>query len=90
MEESFKGKMLVRKSKLPNGNPCLILTGIFYSNLPEEMYDDRDEMWAVQFNVVESKKFVCTQPSGLPYSPEDFLGGCGQDPNSGYWKPKEQ
>ena len=68
----FKGKMLVRRQETREGKPVLILCGVFMPDVDINEFDDRDEMWGVELEVVESVRMVNSKniPIG---SPEDFL-----------------
>ena len=84
--ERLKGKLLVRRSNV-NGKPVLVIVGIMTPSEPIENYSDRDEMWGVELGVLDVKKLEGTG-NGLPFSPEDFLEGQGQDLRSGFWRDK--
>lgn len=86
--ESFKGKMLVRKSvNKSNGKEVLILTGLFYPSEPMTSFSDKDELWAVELLVAQAAKYEGSG-NGLPHSPEDFLEGAGMNVNDDFWQPK--
>jgi hypothetical protein len=88
MRKSFKGKFLVRKSTLTNGTPVVILCGSFYPNFDTETLNDDDEMWVAELEVKDGGIRFHEKLGGSQVSPEDFLIGEYQSPDS--WKNKEQ
>lgn len=85
--ESFKGKMLVRKSTLDNGEKVLILAGTFFPSASIDSFKDNDEMWVVELEVKEVIKFTGYIENNIQApSPEEFISGEGQ--NSKDWKFK--
>ena len=85
--ENFKGKMLVRKSKLANGQQVIILCGSFYPSEPLSNFDDADEMWAVELEVKDVIKFTGFKENNIQAaSPQGFLGGVGQSPKEWIYK----
>lgn len=89
--KTFRGKYLVRKTKMNNGTPVVVLCGIFIP-LEEINFDklsDSDEMWVSDLIVGEGG-LRFTEPvtkDGAP-SPEDFLSGEGTSPR--FWRKKEK
>lgn len=86
MEKILRGKYLVRKGTLDNGDKILILTGMFFPiNFDINEIKDEDEMWVSNLIVGSGVKF--TDPIGSDgSSPEDFLDGQMTDPSC--WKTK--
>lgn len=87
MDKILRGKYLVRKSKLKDGNDVIILTGIFYpQNFEVSEIKNNDEMWVSDIIVV-SGGLKFTDPIGIDGgSPEDFLDGNNQSTSN--WKTK--
>jgi len=87
--ETFLGKCLVRRARDSEGKPVVILCGVFRPEFDVESIDDRDEMWAVRFQELSSKRFVNTNV--LHCSPEDFLRNYNdvQDPANWELKPEK-
>lgn len=89
MDKILRGKYLVRKSKSNNGEIILTLVGNFYpQNFNINEIKDNDEMWVSDIIVCEGGiKF--TDPINIDGgSPEDFLSGINQSPES--WKTKRK
>jgi hypothetical protein len=87
MERILRGKYLVRKSKLKNGEDVITVTGVFYpQNFNINEIKDDDEMWISDI-IVSSGGIRFTDPiGGDGGSPEDFLDGVNQSPSA--WKNK--
>lgn len=87
--ESFKGKFLVRKSRLADGKSCLILCGSFFPLASLDNFDDRDEMWVGNLYIDPYKKFI--NYTNHNFSPEDFLEnnreGCQE---LHWWQEKDE
>lgn len=85
MEKVLRGKCLVRKSKLGNGDGVVILTGVFYpQNFNTDEIKNNDEMWVSDI-IIPSGGLRFTDPHGIDGgSPEDFLCGNNQSPRD--WK----
>ena len=87
MEKILRGKYLVRKSKLPNGQEVLTISGVFHPiNFNIDEVKDNDEMWVS--DIIVSGRIRFTDPIGIDGgSPEDFISGINQSPSS--WKTKD-
>lgn len=82
MERMLRGKYLVRKSTLENGEKVLTLTGVFRPNFDIDEVKDNDEMWVSDI-IVCSGGIRFTDPIGIDGgSPEDFLDGDNQSPRN--------
>lgn len=88
MMESLKGKFLVRRSKLANGKPVLILCGLAIPQAAIEKFSDKDEMWVAEILVTDVMKYESVHSTGYNGSPEDFLMG-KEHTIEHYWKPKK-
>lgn len=82
----LKGKYLVRPSKLEDGSPVLILTGVFYPNFDISSINENDEMWVSELEVMDGGLRFSGQ-EGFN-SPEDFLEGKNKHPSQ--WKNKSK
>lgn len=87
MEKILRGKYLVRKSKLKNGQDVVTLSGVFHpQNFDISEIKDNDEMWVSNI-IVSSGGIRFSDPIGIDGgSPEDFLSGINQSPLD--WKTK--
>ena len=87
MERILRGKYLVRKSKLENGNEVITLSGVFHpQNFNVSEIKDNDEMWVSDI-IVSSGGIRFTDPNDADGgSPEDFISGINQSPSN--WKTK--
>lgn len=87
MERILRGKYLVRKSKLKNGDEVITLSGVFYpQNFNVAEIKDNDEMWVSDI-IISSGGIRFTDPVGIDGgSPEEFISGENQLPS--YWKTK--
>ncbi len=88
MERILRGKYLVRKSKLENGEKVLTLSGVFYaSNFDINEVNDNDEMWVSDIIISGGIRF--TDPFGTDAgSPEDFVSGSGNMQSPSNWQTK--
>lgn len=85
MSKKLRGKYLIKKSILQNGEQVLTLTGVFHpSNFSVDEISDGDEMWVSDI-VIEEGGIKFTEPDNH-VSPEDFLSGQNHSPKS--WKNK--
>lgn len=82
MEKILKGKYLVRKSKLSNGQDVLTISGVFHpQNFNIDEVKDNDEMWVSEI-IISSGGIRFTDPIGVDGgSPEDFISGNNQSPS---------
>lgn len=89
MERILRGKYLVRKSKLSNGQEVLTISGVFYpQNFNIDEVKDNDEMWVSDL-VVSSGGIRFTDPIGRDgVSPEDFMSGENHSPSD--WNNKNK
>jgi hypothetical protein len=87
MEKILRGKYLVRKSKLSDGQDVLTISGVFYpQNFNIDEVKDNDEMWVSDI-IISSGGIRFTDPIGLDGgSPEDFISGNNQSPSC--WNTK--
>ena len=87
MEKVLRGKYLVRKSKLSNGQNVLTISGVFHpQNFNIDEVKDNDEMWVSDI-IISSGGIRFTDPIGVDGgSPEDFISGDNQSPSC--WSTK--
>lgn len=87
MERILRGKYLVRKSKLQNGDEVITLSGVFHpQNFNVDEIKDNDEMWVSDI-IVSTGGIKFTDPIGIDgSSPEDFISGVNQSTLN--WKTK--
>lgn len=88
MDREIRGRCLVRKSKLDNGEEVLILCGAFYpQNFDINTIHDGDEMWVLDITINSGGlRFIGSK--NVSISPEDFLVGEGQMVSN--WNKKEK
>lgn len=87
--KKLTGKYLVRKAKLNNGTPVLILSGVFYPNFDISEVNDNDEMWVSEIIVSEGGiKFTEPVNNIDAISPEDFLENIHNQQSPKFWKNK--
>jgi len=88
MDKILRGKYLVRKSKLENGQDVVTISGVFYpQNFDISEIKDNDEMWISDIIVSSGGGIRFTDPVGIDGgSPEDFISGINQSPSN--WKTK--
>jgi len=89
MAEFLRGKCLVRRSMIESTNePCIIVCGSFLPiyGTSIENFNDRDEMWGLEFEVKHSVKFI--NSDFLQFSPEDFLENLKDIQNPKRWTKK--
>jgi hypothetical protein len=89
MSYLFRGKFLVRKSKLVNGEDVIIFCGLALPASDQNLVlNSKDEMWVCDIEVksggVRFEEFGTTGAG----SPEDFLSGMFQSQNE--WKKKSE
>jgi len=87
MERILRGKYLVRKGKLTNGDPIVIICGMFHpTNFNVDDINGNDEMWVSDIIISGGLRF--TNPIGIDGgSPEDFLDGNNVSPQC--WNDKD-
>ena len=73
MERKLRGKCLVNRNTLKNGEEVLTLTGVFYPvSFNVEDVKDGGEMWVADI-IVEEGGIRFTKNESISISPEDFL-----------------
>jgi len=83
VEETFTGKMLVRKTKTNDGRSVVILCGIFKPGMFNVSLHDNDEMWTCKIAVTDVIKRKNASDTNL--SPEDFLENVHGSQLPGFW-----
>ncbi len=86
MSIHLKGKFLVRKAKMENGEERLILAGTFIPNFNISEIKSNDEMWVAELKILEGGLRFTNPYTTDGGSPEDFLCGNNQSPKC--WKNK--
>lgn len=88
MKRQLRGKCLVRKSTLTNGEEVLTICGNFYPNFNINEIKDNDEMWVCDMTI-EDGGLRFTNPTSIDGgSPENFLNGDNNLPK--HWNTKEK
>lgn len=88
MVKILRGKYLVRKGTLANGEKVLTLTGVFHPNFSLDEIKDNDEMWVSDIIINGGIKFTDPVNFSGACSPEEFLLGEYQSPED--WKTKSE
>ena len=87
MSKSIRGKFLMRRGTLANGEEVLILAGVARpTDFQTGDLDDNDEMWVADVTFEVGLRFSGRAHNNLPM--EDFLEGEQQSPKC--WAKKEQ
>lgn len=81
--ERFKGKFLIRKSKLQDGKPFLVICGCAFPATSLNSFDDKDEMWVGGFFIDPYKRFV--NHTNHNFTPEDFLENAKEGCQELHW-----
>lgn len=89
MSEFICGKCLVRRAIIETTNePAIMVCGSFIPiyGTSIENFNDRDEMWSVEFEVKKAIKYI--NSDFLQFSPEDFLENLKDIQNPKRWTKK--
>jgi len=87
MSTNLKGKYLIKKTKNKEGEPCFVITGIFYpADFNIDEIEINEEMWVSEITINNGGLRFSEPTQGFAPSPEEFLSGECTSPSS--WKTK--